>query len=87
MTYPDDVAFNTLKKALMQYVNKYGDEFIFVSLMRDNLYDEELIRFCDDYGVRLYHNRNLMITHNLINGKGHFNSKRNESLGKYLAAI
>jgi len=82
-----DSTHTQLLRGLDAYQAKYGDDFYFVSLMRDNPYQEELQEYCLNNRINYSYNGNIMIPSNLINGQGHLNISGNQELGYYLGKI
>lgn len=80
-------AYAQLLKALDAFNKRYGDDFYFVSLMRDNPYQEELQEYCLSKRINYSYNGNIMIPSYLINGSGHLNISGNQELGSYLGHL
>ncbi len=83
----DQQTFMTLKAALSAFHRRYGANFAFVSLMRDNPFKADLDSFCTAEGINYLQNDTLIVPENLINGEGHFNKKGHEQLGKLLSEL
>lgn len=82
-----DSTHTQLLRALDAYKSKYGDAFYFVSLMRDNPYQNELKDYCRNKRINYSYNENIMIPSNLINGRGHLNIRGNHELGIFLGQL
>lgn len=80
----DQETLEYLKMSLVNYQKKYGNDFIFVSIMRDNPFESELVSFCKENGINYSANNRIMLPHNLIKGVGHLNIQGNKLLGDYL---
>jgi len=79
--------YDMLTSCLLEYQKAYGDGFIFVSLMKDNPYKQELSDFCEANGIDYHSNYGIVEARNLIKGSGHLNEKGNRELGLYLADL
>ena len=83
----DDQILEFLQNTLLAFNNKYGADFMFVSLMRDSPFALETKSFCIDKGIAYYENLDMMTPMNQIDGEGHFNLLGNRLLGEYLHEV
>ncbi|PKN75827.1 MAG: hypothetical protein CVU49_00195 [Candidatus Cloacimonetes bacterium HGW-Cloacimonetes-2] len=84
----DPLALKTLallQETLLVFSSKYGDRFVFISLMRDNPYSDQLADYCDKNDINYLENLDITRPENLIDGKGHFNLRGNKLLADYVA--
>jgi len=87
LLFTDEVAIEYLFVSLLKYSIKYKEKFVFVSLMRDNPFDQELIDLCKEWRIKFYSNKEIMLPVNKIGGVGHLNRIGNRRLGLYLAEV
>ncbi len=79
--------YTQLLNGLDAFKARYGDDFYFVSLMRDNPYQTKLAAYCQEKRINYAFNGKIVITENLINGRGHLNVKGNREPGSFLGQI
>ncbi len=79
--------YKMLLSCLLKYKEAYSDRFVFVSLMKDNPYKEELAAFCAENNIEYHFNYSIIQPDNLIKGSGHLNANGNRELGIYLAHL
>jgi hypothetical protein len=87
INFPRDKAYTMLLDCLSRFSEEYGDKFYFVSLMRDNPYQDQLKNWCREKGIKYFSNPVIKQRSNLIKGDGHFNLAGNKLLGDYLYEI
>ncbi|MDD4309241.1 MAG: hypothetical protein PHO32_02575 [Candidatus Cloacimonetes bacterium] len=83
-TISDESAISMLQDCLLQFRNKYGDSFTYISIMSDNPYEARIADFCMVNSINYLYNPHIMKPGNLINGDGHLNLMGNKLLAEYL---
>lgn len=78
------LTYRRLTESLIAYKDAFGDRFLFVSLMNDNPFKEELAEFCSTNRIAYAFNSTIMDPVNLIHGAGHLNKRGNRMLGNVL---
>jgi hypothetical protein len=75
-----------LSEIISAFGNKYGNKFILVSIFKDDNFNNYLEKYCKENKIN-FHQKNINIPENKINGIGHLTENGNKILGMFLYDI
>jgi len=82
----NDTGNSRLSEIISAFGNKYGNKFILVSIFEDNSFNNYLEKYCKENKIN-FHQKNINVPENKINGIGHLTENGNKILGMFLYDI
>lgn len=76
-----------LTQCLKMFKEKYGDKFLFISIINQEKENLMLQEECQKYKIKFMFNMNIVKPENMINGAGHLNERGNDELAKFIREI